>query len=443
MKSAIVFTSALLLMTAIAPAQAPPPLVALGDSIGEGVQSADASTRTQPFEFSNLIAQQMGATFALPLIDGGALTNIFSTRGRTRIDSSLVSPNVAVSGATIHDLLNSQYMPPVDTETDLVLEPLTLSQIQRAEAANASLNVVWIGNNDVDGAVLAWNHLDATQLTPVDSFTADYGEMVSRLKALSGKTVVGTIPDVTQIGFVFSPSDLMRFAGTDCGLPDGSYTTAPSALMIKLGLSDCSLLQDPNYVLDPTEIATIRDRLQTFNQIITSDATQAGMAVVDIYGTFISYLTNPPVFFGVPLTPHFNGGLLSLDGVHPSNTGHALAANGFIQAANQAFGTSIPPLTQDALNNIAAADPFIDWDGDLVVRGRPLAGLLETLGPFLGVSGDYTDHPGAARVAPSARIDKRLGQQFMQQYWATKGLPPSTPWTKADAIAAMQAIFGR
>ena len=121
--------------------------------------------------------------------------------------------------------------------------------------------------------------------------------------------MVGTIPDVTQIGFVFSPADLAHFVGSDCGLPQGSYTTAPSALLIKLGIADCSLLLDPNYVLDPTEIATIRNRLNTFNQIITNDANAAGMAVVDIYGLFIGILNNPPVFYGVPLTPRFNGGI--------------------------------------------------------------------------------------------------------------------------------------
>jgi hypothetical protein len=30
----------------------------------------------------------------------------------------------------------------------------------------------------------------------------------------------------------------------------------------------------------------------------------------------------------------------------------------------------------------------------------------------------------------------------MQQYLSLKGLPVSTSWTKADAIAAMREIFG-
>jgi hypothetical protein len=253
--------------------------------------------------------------------------------------------------------------------------------------------------------------------------------------------VFGTIPDVTQIGFVFSPSDLLRFTGTDCGLPQGSYTTGPTALLIKLGLSDCSILQNPDYVLDPTEIATIQQRLQQFNQIMASDAAGAGFGVVDIYGLFQQIELTPPVYFGVPLTVKFNGGLLSLDGVHPSDIGHALAANAFIQVANETYGMNTPLLTQDQLNQIAAADPFIDWNGNLIVRGRPLAGALETLGPFLGISGDYSDTPPAASVAGAAKVDPALGQAFMRQYQMLKGLPVSTHWTSMDAIAAMKDVF--
>ena len=420
---------------------AAPQLIAMGDSIGEGVQSAEASIRTQPNELWNLIAQQMGVSFPLPLISGGPLTDIFSTKGRTRINPTLSGSDLAVSGATINDLLNAFYQPPVDTETDLVLSPRTGSQIQIAASVKAPLNMVWIGNNDVDGAILAWNMLNATQMTSVESFTADYAQMIASLSTWNSHTVVGTIPDVTKIGFVFTPQDLALLTGTDCGLPQGSVTTFPSALLIKLGLQDCSLLQNPNYVLDPTEIATIQQRLQQFNQIMKADAQHAGFGVVDIYGIFQSYLTSPPVFFGLPLTARFNGGLLSLDAFHPSNIGHALAANAFIQTANQTYEMNIPPISQDALNNIAASDPFIDWNGNLVVRGRPLAGLLETLGPFLGISGDFSDQPGAARVAPAGKTDKQLGQAFKQQYLALKGLPSSTPWTQADAMAAMLELF--
>src|SRR5258708_18926739 len=76
-----------------------PPFIAMGDSLGEGVQSADASTRTQPFTFLNLVARQMGVTFPLPLIQSGALGIIGAVTNRSRVDPSIAASNLAVSGA--------------------------------------------------------------------------------------------------------------------------------------------------------------------------------------------------------------------------------------------------------------------------------------------------------------------------------------------------------
>jgi hypothetical protein len=59
----------------------------------------------------------------------------------------------------------------------------------------------------------------------------------------------------------------------------------------------------------------------------------------------------------------------------------------------------------------------------------------------LGISGDFSDQAGAARVAPASKIDKQLGQAFKQQYLALKGLPVSTPWSREDAMAAMLELF--
>jgi lysophospholipase L1-like esterase len=426
--------------------QAGAPFVAMGDSITEGVQSADSNLRTQPNNWATLVAQQMGVPFPLPLIRTSPQAGIMSTAGRTRISPQVSSPDLGVSGATIHDLLYTAAAQPISTETSLVLSPrYGQTQMSIAQSLNAPLYGIWIGNNDVDGAILSWSDLDASQMTSIADFTSDFAKMISLLKSMYTRVVIGTIPDVTKIGFVFSPSDLKLFTGSDCGLRQGSYTTGPTALLLKQGLVGCSILLNPSFVLDPSEIAAIQLRLRQFNQIITADATAAGFGVVDVYGLFQQIEQTPPTFFGVPLTVRFNGGLLSLDGVHPSDIGHALSANAFIQTANQRYGLNIPLLTQDQLNTIAAADPFIDWNGNLIVRGRPLAGELETLGPSLGISGDFTDAPPTAAVSANAlrssKVNPALGQAFKQQYLTIKGRPLSTQWTEQDAIAAMKDVF--
>jgi hypothetical protein len=415
----------------------------MGDSIGEGVQSADATWLTQPHSYLNLIAKQMGVSFPLPLIVGTPLSNIFTVSGRARLNPNLNALNLAVSGARVDSMLNQMAGQPVTTEADLVLEPRTGTQMQIAQSIGSPFIICWIGNGDVLSAVLAWNQLTTLPMTSVQQFETDFGQIATDLKLTRANVVVGTIPDIPQIAFVVTPQDLRTFTGSDWGLPAGSYTTAPTMLLIKLGLVDgTTILQNPNYVLSASQAAAVSQRVADFNQVIKSDAADSGLAVADINAYFEQIQATPPVFHGVALTRQFNGGLLSLDGVHPSDIGHALGANVFIQAANEKFGMSIPLLTEDQLTQIADADPFIDWDGSLVVRGRPLAGLLETLGPFLGISGNLNNKPGAATTAAAvSKIDKAAGLRFMRQYFTLKGLPAGRTWTEQDAISAMKEVF--
>jgi hypothetical protein len=209
-------------------------------------------------------------------------------------------------------------------------------------------------------------------------------------------------------------------------------------LLIKLGLVDGSILKNPDWVLDATEISRISERVGAFNQIISDAASRAGMPVADIHGLYQTISANPPTILGTKLTNRYLGGLFSLDGVHPSNTGHAILANAFISKANSFYQMSIPPIGPTALLGTFLFDPFVDFDGDLKVRGRPLAGLLETLGPVLGISGDQNE----SLAAPTAGIAPALGQQFMQQYFTATGKAPNAAWSPPDAFAAFRNIFG-
>ncbi len=434
------FPLALLFLAATLSAQAPP-FTGLGDSLGEGVQSADASLRTQPHGYLNLIARQMGVAFPLPLISSSPVDYVGETATRVRLQPGLAAANLAVSGATVDSLLYQQATQPPQDETSLVLEPRSGSQIQIASQAPSPFTVCWIGNNDVLSAVLAFDQLDASQLTPVAQFTTDYATLVQTLHANGGKAVLGNIPDVLDIGFVVTPQDLVTFFGSDLGLPAGRVPTIPTMLVITLGLVRPAILQDPSYVLDPTELATIEQRLQTFNQIIATDAASAGFPVADVHTAFQQIAANPPHIAGTTLLTRYLGGLFSLDGVHPSDIGYSLVANVFIETADQAYGMSTPPIGPIKLGLTTLADPFIDWDGNLQVAGRPFAGLLETLGPFLGVSGDF-DFPGAPVKPPSSKaIDPEAGRQFMRQYFTLTGQNPDKAWTEKEAIAIMKALF--
>ncbi len=422
-----------------------PIMLGMGDSIGEGVQSADASWRTQPFSYLNFLARQIGVPFSLPLIKSKLLGVVGDTSTRSRLVPFLAASNLAVSGANVSSLLNDRAGATneneIDSETDLVLFPRLGSQIEIAEAAGSPFIVCWIGNNDALSAVTSFDQLDASQMTSVEEFSTDFTELAQRLDALGSAVVFANIPDVSRIGFLVDRQDLMKFLGSDFGLPEGDFTSIVVMLLIRLGLDDGSLLKDPNFVLDASEVELIQQRIEAFNQIIEDAASTIGMPVVDVNALFDAIAENPPVIFGVTIMDRYLGGFFSLDGVHPSNIGHALLADAFIKTINAHFQTNIPPISVTDLIRIFLTDPFVDKDGDGKVRGRPGAGLLETLGPFLGISGDKDDFTPDRFVAG---IDENLGKQFTERFLTLQGkdLQVASEWDTQDAIEAFRYIFG-
>jgi hypothetical protein len=97
--------------------------------------------------------------------------------------------------------------------------------------------------------------------------------------------------------------------------------------------------------------------INTYNQIIAAESTMAGATMVDIW-TVMNNLaqTGYRLRGGPTLTLNFLGGLISLDGVHPSNTGQAVIANAFIDVINQRFGVEIPKVS---VEQVALGDPLI------------------------------------------------------------------------------------
>jgi hypothetical protein len=203
--------------------------------------------------------------------------------------------------------------------------------------------------------------------------------------------VFGTIPDVTRIAFLVDRADLIRFLGSDFGLPADSRTSLEALVLVKLGLDKGTIFSDPNFVLDANELQTISAHVNALNDVILNVAAAHGMAIADIHAVFDFVASNPPVVAGVPLTTRFLGGAFSLGGVHPSNIAQAIIANIFIDQFNAHYNTNTPPIDNGTLFFLFLTDPFVDKDGDGRVTGRPGAGLLETLSALLGFSGDLND----------------------------------------------------
>ena len=377
--------SSVLIVSMLAPlgysaeAQTNQPLfIGLGDSIGEGVQSGDASVQTQPYSYLHLLAILMQAPFPMPFIQTNLLGQVGSTSGRSRIDPTISGFNLAISGADVSDLLftrsDAATAAQIDSETDMVLFPRQASQLEIAEALRPLLVACWIGNNDALSAVTNSSQLDGVSgLTPLLQFTADFTQIVTRLAAINARVVFATIPDVTQIAYLLDRQDLQRLIGSDHGLPAGSWTTLPTMIGLQIGIIPPSALGDPNLVLDSAEAANINLRIDAFNAVIRSTAAAHGMGVADVAVAFDMLASTPPVLFGVPLTRRFLGGLFSLDGVHPSNVTHAIVAMLFVDTFNTHYGLNMLQVPPSMMTNLFFSDPFIDKDGDGKVRGRPAA----------------------------------------------------------------------
>lgn len=403
------------LVTASLPARGQ--IVSLGSSIGEGVQSGDASAATQLGVYSKLIAQQAGASHPLPLIIGSPFSTIYSTSGRFRLNPNVQPLNLAVSGAEILDMIETAPSQPVDTETDLVLLPYSGSQLEIAESLTPDLALCWAGPNDVLGAILSFDKLNASQLTSVEDFETRFQELSQRLAAASTLVAFATIPDVSVTAFTFTPAELAAFAGSDFGMPEGYRTSLVVALALGTGLVPGRILENPDYVLDPTELAIISQRVADFNAIIVAEAAKVGAPVVDLAAVYESIDQNGFPIFDTTLTTDYLGGIFSLDGVHPSNIGHAIIANEFIRTINDFYDISIPELGPFQMGLIFFGDPFIDKDQDGRVTGRPFAGLIETLAPSLGLSGDPNDF---VPDAPAAMTEAGA-RQFVANYAGLTG----------------------
>ena len=375
-------------------ALAAPVVVGMGDSIGEGVQAADAAWPTQMFSYIHLVSFLMGAPTTIPFIQTHLFGMVGNTDGRSRVAPSVVATNVAVSGADVNSVLHARADNIIDTETDLVISPRQLTQIESVEAAVPDMVLCWIGNNDVLSAAISFGNLDASQLTTVADFDRDYAELVDRLGALVSshgtKVVFANIPDVTDIGFLVDRATAEAMLGFPVNLRDGHFTSIVTVLIMNIMGNDL-LMNLPNFVLNPAELALIRDRTQVFNATIQREAARIGMPVVDMNAKFADVVANPPLFFGIPLRPQALGGVFSLDGVHPSNVTHALIANEFVKTMNQAFGMNVPQFNQDVLNVLYTLDPSIDKDGDGKATGRLGVGFVETLAFLFGITGDPDD----------------------------------------------------
>jgi hypothetical protein len=99
-----------------------------------------------------------------------------------------------------------------------------------------------------------------------------------------------------------------------------------------------------NVILDPTEMAMIRDRVATNNLAIADICATAQIPVLDANAILREITNEGRDLGGVTLGGAFlTGGLFSFDGVHLTELGYAILANEWIALINKR-GSQLPPV---------------------------------------------------------------------------------------------------
>ena len=360
--------------------------VAIGNSITAGFQSGGINDLTQNESYAVILAEQMDTDFNVPLMNlpgcPPPFVNIFTQQrllGLSDSDCFLrVAPipeflhNVAVPGAAVVDVLTN-----LGTDSDP--NPLTTfflggqTQLEAAAVILPTFVSVWIGNNDVLGAILdPTNPGDPALVTDPAVFAQRYGATMDSLDAfgsIQGGALIGVVqvvfaPYLTQGRAYFQASalvpdltvlanclDFTVIPGTTDTLwvsvpfPYGGPLFGAAALGVPTTM-DCSV-QD---VVSTTELLNMVGAVAAYNQTIATEAADRGWGYLDPNTLLENALQDPtairpfPAFN--PLDPQHEtapfGTALSRDGIHPSTSTHLGTAQALVQLINATYSTTIP-----------------------------------------------------------------------------------------------------
>jgi lysophospholipase L1-like esterase len=267
----------------------------------------------------------------------------------------------------------------------------TTSVLADAIAQNPTFFSLWIGNNDVLAYALTGASSDS--ITPMPYFAGSIGAMLQKLTENGAKGIIANIPNITSIPYFTFMNTRLPYNGlvlTEQAQVDalnagyaplnafiksiGSTDTLAFALgqngfviaendvlwgMRQMKSGELFLLTLPTdsiknygygsqtpipdkYILSTGEINEIKTATTAFNTVIKNYAQQFDIAFVDMNAKLSEIEQGGVVYDGVPFTTAFiTGNSFSLDGVHMTGKGNALAANYFIDAINAKYGSVI------------------------------------------------------------------------------------------------------
>ena len=364
--------------------------VVIGDSLAAGFQNGSLLDSQQPNGWASLVAKQAGFSLVLPLIappGAPAVLQLVSlgpppvTRQAPGISPGRDNPtaqpyDLAVPGQNLVDVLNRTPVLVPTTDEDIITDAVLalplgghLSQMNEAVHLKPTAVFVWAGSNDALAADVAGTPL---AMTPPGTFAQEFQQLMTTLHTQTKATlIVANVPDVTQVPYLTPAALVLAEVSAGTGLPQAAVAALlgiqPGDLVNTTGLAQVQAaiaalkqgqmptpLTDGAF-LDAAEIAEVQATVDQYNSAIAQQVSSAGGILVDIHAAVQALAQNGVTINGVPATTAFLGGLFSLDGVHPTNTGYALIANQFIATINAGLKTNITPVDETA---IASSDPL-------------------------------------------------------------------------------------
>jgi len=352
---------------------------ALGDSLTAGVVNGCVVETHQRYSYPALIARQAGLTaFAQPTITEPGIpaelqlvsllpTTVIAPKsadqGRPN-NLGLPRPynNLGIPTATTPDYLSKTT--DGGGPFDLVLRGLGTAVAQGA-LLRAGVYTIWLGNNDVLGAVVRGQATDGVTLTPTAAFRTAYGNIVAAIRSTGGQVVAATIPDVTALPYattippyVVNPvtgapvlvgGATVPLLGPTGPLPAGALVTLAASSLLAKGIGipasagGTGQALPGEVILDQAEVAVIQDRVRNLNQVIRDVAQAQSAVVLDLNGVFTDIATSGLNVGGVSVTTDFLiGGLFGYDGIHLTDLGYAIVANEWIEALRVAGYADLP-----------------------------------------------------------------------------------------------------
>jgi len=369
--------------------------VSVGNSLTAGYSSGALLIRDSQYSFPNLIAQQTEASFVQPIIEypglggfdpatgtifgvyelaslAGSPTRATAVGDPMALFTNATAPafnNLGIPGILMYDALyavssttTASAMAGGDPNTfvDIVLRGSGNSPLGQAIAQSPTFVTLWIGNNDVLGAVVNGDVIPGMLPTPTATFQMLFEGIVASLANAGIDFLVANIPSVSSIPYtttlppyVFDP--VTKEVVLVGGLPiPWTGITDPENSMVLLGASSYLAASIPAGLggpgvpladelwLDPQEILAINTAVEEYNDVIMSLSVTYNYGVVDVnYLLEMASLLGISNFGETVTTDFVTGGIFSLDGIHPSPRGNGIIANEFIKAINAFFSANI------------------------------------------------------------------------------------------------------